>query len=106
MKISQVLERAAKLVERGWHRGWLAVDAKGREIGPRDRGVVAVCLIGSIQRVTGPLDPERNGAFGFLNAFLEVDGLLAIWNDAPGRTGPEVACWLSSASEYAKVRGK
>lgn len=105
MKISHILARAAKLVERGWHRGWMAVTHNGEETDPKNPQAVAWCLIGAVQRVTKCADEERKPVFEFLEEFLGTF-LIASWNDAPRRTGPEVACWLSSCAQYAEVLGK
>ena len=99
MTISQVLARAAKLVEKGFCRNDYALDRAGYPIKATSRHAVRFCAVGAIAN-QGTVLP---GLFDFLCAFVG-DADLTGWSD--DRTGPEVACWLSSAAEYAKVLGR
>jgi hypothetical protein len=94
MKISHVLARAAKLVERnGWCRGMR--DGKRR---------CALAAIGDAQ--PGSAVTATPAYRFFVDFFPGECSMVGYWNDARGRTGPEVVTWLASAAEYARVRGE
>lgn len=100
MTIAQVLARAARLVERGWCQIPLATNAKGVAVNPSDKEATHFCPCGAIWRLS-PKAAAGIAAIHFVEEF--IGELIPDWNDAPDRTGLEVATWLASASEYAKV---
>lgn len=91
MTPSEVLLRAAEIVEERWQQG-----SSGEPGGPR-------CAIGAIEEAIWGDDypgPER------FSLALEVKvrvrhmfiGSIALWNDAPGRTKEQVAAKLREAA--------
>lgn len=89
MTIAQVLAGAAKLVERGWVQYYIRLNGH-------------YCAAGAIERVSSNISQESKAGEFFRNFLGQMS--IVSWNDDSDRTGPEVATWLSSAAEWAKVR--
>lgn len=91
MKVSQVLFKAAKIIERdGWNQGWYI----------NDQG--CVCAYGAIRKA---ICNDATDYVGHVEArifceFLQIE-TIAEWNDAPERTVEEVIDALVIASVEA-----
>jgi hypothetical protein len=111
MNISDVLDRAADLIEPEgrWVQGPFAADAKGREIFEREKGPIypgatCFCIAGAINKVLG----RRNR-----HSRMDVKAVLSSciganfidFNEAPGRTQPEVVAKLREAAAKAREQG-
>ena len=93
----QVLKEARKLIaepER-WTQKVYARTTRGRETSSLSRYAVSWCLTGALIRAAGRDNEARWGAGRALNAILP-DGRIT-FNDAPGRTHPEVLAALDKA---------
>ena len=79
--------RAAELVEQGWCKGALAIDASGNHVHECSDAAVAWCQIGSVIRACRELNTSETKCF---NAYsLDAD-----WNDRPETTQSQVAARL------------
>lgn len=109
LTVSQVLDRAADLIEPegAWTQGTLFRKANGKEARVSDKDKVCFCAAGALVETGGPwsaawsfledtLPPTRNRA---LNP-------VAVFNDAPKRTQPEVVAALRKAAALAREQGK
>lgn len=88
---AEVLEEAAKIVERGWRQGMPIRDEMGR--------VVECCAAVAVSEAAagvGAYYDSHVRAIDLLTSFVRGAGFgrIAEWNDAPGRTASEVAATL------------
>lgn len=111
--VSQVLEEAADLLAKpgAWTQGESARDRRGRPAATLGEGAVCFCAIGAINRVTQNTYWLKDTPQAFFDDFVEAPerGDLckaAAWNDAPGRTQPEVVAKLREAAALAKEQGR
>lgn len=96
MKTSDVLLKAAEIVEQGWCQGELARNADGYVVPPRSHTAASWCAMGAIYRVAEDLSAS---AKRFLRAAVGSPHL-AQWNDGC-RTQAEVAAKLREAAALA-----
>jgi hypothetical protein len=103
--VSDLLDRAAEILTApgAWTQGELARDANGAPVlGPCYPEAVCFCLIGAVE-AAGASDLVEAATIEFLYDQL---GLVASWNDEPGRTQQEVVDRLRGAAALARKRGK
>lgn len=85
MTTAEILEKAAEIIERD---GW----GQGNGIWPPNGGA---CLVTGICRAEGMSDTNtRIALWDVVRSYLDFDGPIYEWNDAPGRTQEEVTRML------------
>jgi hypothetical protein len=103
LKASEVLERAADLIEPAgaWIQGNWARDAMQRVPETIDGTATCWCLYGATRQTA------RNSRWEDLTRFIRpiVGGEPISWNDEPGRTQAEVVAALRKAAELARSEG-
>lgn len=107
LKPSDVLERAAQLIEKpgAWTQGALAKGAV-EPVDPDSDFARCFCLEGAVRCAAGlpPSSPWEPYA-GFVKRAARTTSAWQ-WNDAAGRTQAEVVTALRKASELAKAEGQ
>jgi hypothetical protein len=102
--VADVLERAADLIEpKGrWTQGADARNAAGWKTNGHDDAAVCFCAEGAIIHAAGK-NPKHD-AFQAVRRAIGAPWIHE-WNDAPGRTQPEVVAKLREAAAVARERG-
>ena len=97
---SELYNKAADMIERGWTTGAFARDEQGCSVYLRDHCATSWCLSGALWLVV-----TENAAPGCMASTLSrlSDGLglgepISQWNDRPDRTGGQVEALLRNAS--------
>ncbi len=93
MNTSEVLDRAADLIEeRGWHQGGAGWGGDG-----------SLCVINACSQVDRRMGAWLDATDRVMD-YLGINGGLAGWNDAPGRTQAEVVGVLRAAAVVEAAR--
>lgn len=109
MKVSEVLERAAQMIESiGWCQSAMAVTAMGEAANLFDPGVKGICIDGALRisakdNVSGDAEESCFHVYERCLDYIEteIDGAVWGWNDAPGRKQAEVIVALLRAAARA-----
>lgn len=96
-----LLKQARAIVEKGWARGALAMDAQGRTVGVKSPEACSFCLSGALIRAGatyhGTLTEDGVRIFDKLQAFTPERLYIHHWNDMPGRAKEEVLALIDKA---------
>jgi hypothetical protein len=107
LKASEVLERAAALIEPegAWTQRAYARNALGKVVSSDDADAVCWCAFGAVNRVRRP---HHVAPSGFLDDLFERANGSAFekLNDTRGRTQAEVIAALRKAAELARSEGQ
>ncbi len=102
---AQILDGAARLVERGWCQDASARDLLGRSVLPTGRWARKFCAHGAMIRVVA-FDRTAPGEGNLCEADRYLRGrtgnYVPVWNDAQGRTKAEVVTALRQAATDAR----
>ncbi|WNM70270.1 hypothetical protein [Myxococcus phage Mx1] len=89
----ELLQEAKALIEKGWTQGVAARDDEGIPVPSTSPVATCWCVYGALSRAEDNLGYQSGAPYaGAVDAIAGVSGksLLAVWNDAPGRTKKEV----------------
>ena len=112
MKVSQILNKAAELVEKGWCQDTEARDARGTEVPWDHDSATKFCASGAIRKVaneghegyvniTGPRSVLEESLVPHDRKSMSYCSIPA-WNDCPDQTQEEVVRALRKAAEISK----
>ena len=103
MKYSEVYNKAADLVEKGWTQYAMARDVHGskRDFGSKDAS--SWCLSGALH--LGCCDLSSVSSYRKLTSYLLLEDYLFVWNDAPDRTQEDVIKLLRDTATRADKEG-
>lgn len=97
----KILDEAKDLIEKGWHQGYFAQNADGRDVDSSDPNACAFCVLGAVFHAAG--DKPAGLAYDALIA-VSPGGMPAEFNDQPGRTKEEVLDLIDAAKEWIRER--
>jgi len=112
MRVSDVLDRAADLIEPegAWCQGADARDAHGCDVDYDSPRAKCFCIVGAINRVSGlPINVRAADHWSWetRRAFRLAAGEMPMpFNDADGRTKAAVVTKLREAAAIAREQGK
>ena len=99
MKYSEVYNKAADVVEKGWTQGTFARDKWGDECYFRDPLAVSWCLSGALSLAFN--SPFGLNSYKTVRNYLRIGTSLSIWNDDPYRTQKDVVKFLREEAKRA-----
>ena len=104
MEYSEVYNKAAALIEKGWNQNVYSKNEKGKVCKPWDKSAVSWCLSGALLHVL------NSGEVGYslkeVRVHLGLGVTAATWNDHPDRTQKDVVRLLKNAARRADKEGK
>ena len=108
MKYSEVYNKAADIVEKGWVQGAFAADEFGNEVSISSSKAVGWCMSGALAFVFGDSIRRafRSEDYENMVCYLKIGDSLSLWNDDQDRTKKEVVVFLRRAAERADKEGK
>ena len=107
MKYSEIYNKAADLVEKGWTRGAMARDDRGDDCEIGSDYAESWCLVGALNLACRGLWLDgglAEGQYREIREGLRIDCSLTAWNDGPGRTQKDVIKLLRDTAEQADQR--
>lgn len=112
MRISEILDGAARLVAGGWCQRAAAQNASGQYVFASSRQAVRFCMAGAVERMCSPNGfalCSMKPALDFLRAFISEDtstansaGLISNHNDSESMTQAEAFWTMLDARDKAK----
>ena len=102
MIYSEVYNKAADIVEKGWTQGDYARDESGRGCGIESSDAVSWCISGALSLAQGPYNFDD---YSKLAALLGLYQSLPKYNDHPSRTQEEVVELLRYTARRADKEG-
>ena len=104
MKYSEVYNKAADVVEKGWTQGAFARDEQGNIRASKHRRAVSWCLSGALFLVFNPQFGLRS--YKKIRNYLGISPSLSVWNDDLYRTQKEVVKLLRETAKRADRENK
>ena len=98
----QVLERAIRIVRKGWTQGYMARDVNGYPTEPLHANAHTWCLAGALAKAGGAADYKTDDQHrSILNQLRAMTGedYVSMWNDREFRTQADVIELLKKAKE-------
>ena len=107
MKYSQIYNKAADFVEKGWTQGRMAVDKHGNDCHSQSKDAVRWCLSGalSLTCVVKSFSQFSMSPRTELVKYLSLEDSITYWNDDPNRTQEDVVELLREAAKRADEEG-
>lgn len=105
LSVADVLDRAADLIEPegAWSNDAVALRSSGAPTYAQDPKATCFCALGAIWRLTDRGSLHRREVEDA--AKLVMEGSVAVFNDAPGRSQSEVVAKLREAATLARAQG-
>jgi hypothetical protein len=100
--VPEVLMEAAKLVRRGWCKGWFARTRNGSKCDHDDPLAVSWCVMGALKKATNY--PQNHDLIFDAQAKLQIaisPHPILLFNDQEAKTAEEVAQKLEEAASLA-----
>lgn len=98
--IKAILNRAAKIIDRGWVRNKTAVDKNGKLVSAASKKAVAFCATGAIDRASVKLRKPSLYHSAYLTAGLAFpEGGIVYFNDHKAKTRRQVSARLRRAAK-------
>ena len=102
MKYSEIYNKAANLVEKGWTQDAMARNEQGAEVYSNSRYAISWCLGGALNCASQGFSLNRRVE---LRKYLGLDLDVPSWNDDPNRTKEDVIKLLRDAAKRADKEG-